>query len=85
MAFSPRANYTDWATATCWLNLVPSFADRGALRGRRDGASTVVNLSFLDRIILIIEVVYYVRNKLIVSIPTSFVIKFWVAQNFNKL
>jgi hypothetical protein len=29
MAFSAQANYTDWATATCWRNLVPTFADRG--------------------------------------------------------
>jgi hypothetical protein len=27
VAFSPQANYTDWATATCWQNLVPTFAD----------------------------------------------------------
>jgi hypothetical protein len=27
VAFSPRANYTDWATATCRRNLVPTFVD----------------------------------------------------------
>jgi hypothetical protein len=27
VAFSPQANYTDWATATCWQNLVPTFVD----------------------------------------------------------
>jgi hypothetical protein len=32
VAFSPLAKYTDWATATCWPNLVPIFADRGMLR-----------------------------------------------------
>jgi hypothetical protein len=49
VAFSPRANYTDWATATYWRNLVPTFVDRGVSRGQRGGSSTVVNLSFLDR------------------------------------
>jgi hypothetical protein len=47
--FSPQANYTDWATATCWRNLVPTFADRGLSRGKPSGSRTVVNLSFLDR------------------------------------
>jgi hypothetical protein len=49
MAFSPQANYTDWATATCWRNLVPTLADRGVSRGQRGGSRTVVNTSFLDR------------------------------------
>jgi hypothetical protein len=49
VAFSPQANYTDWATATCWRNLVPNFADRGVSRGQRGGSPTAVNLSFLDR------------------------------------
>jgi hypothetical protein len=49
VAFSPQATYTDWATATCWRNLVPTFADRGVSRGQRGGSRTVVNLSFLDR------------------------------------
>jgi hypothetical protein len=49
VALSPRANYTDWATATCWRNLVPTFADRGVSHGQRGGSPTVVNLSFLDR------------------------------------
>jgi hypothetical protein len=49
LAFSPQANSTDWATATCWRNLVPTFVDRGVLRGQRSGSPTVVNLIFLDR------------------------------------
>jgi hypothetical protein len=49
VAFSPQANYTDWSTATCWWNLVPTFVDRGVSRGKRGGSPTVVNLSFLDR------------------------------------
>jgi hypothetical protein len=49
VAFSAQANYTDWATATCWRNLVPTFADRGMSRDQRGGSRTVVNLSFLDR------------------------------------
>jgi hypothetical protein len=48
VALSPRANYTYWATATCRLNLVPTFVDRGLSRGQRGGSPTVVNLSFLD-------------------------------------
>jgi hypothetical protein len=48
-ALSPRANYTDWATATCQRNLVPTFVDRGVSRGQRGGSPTIVNLSFLDR------------------------------------
>jgi hypothetical protein len=49
VALTPQANYTDWSTATCRLNLVPTFVDRGVSRGQRDGSRTVVNLSFLDR------------------------------------
>jgi hypothetical protein len=49
VALSPRANYTDWATAPCWWILVPTFVDRGVSRGQRGGSPTVVNLSFLDR------------------------------------
>jgi hypothetical protein len=49
VALSPRANYTDWATATCRRNLVSTFVDRGVSRGQRGRSLTVVNLSFLDR------------------------------------
>jgi hypothetical protein len=49
VALSPQANYTDWATATCRRNLVPTFVDRGVSRGQRGGFPAVVNLSFLDR------------------------------------
>jgi hypothetical protein len=49
VAFSPQANYIDWATATGRRILVPTFADRGVSRGQRVGSRTVVNLSFLDR------------------------------------
>jgi hypothetical protein len=31
VALSPQANYTDWATAICWRNLEPAFADRGGV------------------------------------------------------
>jgi hypothetical protein len=48
VALSPRANYTDWATATCWRNIVPTFVDRRVSRGQRGGSPTVVNLCFLD-------------------------------------
>jgi hypothetical protein len=49
VSLSPRANYTDWSTATCQRNLVPTFVDRGVSRGQRGGSPAVVNLSFLDR------------------------------------
>jgi hypothetical protein len=49
VAPSPRANYTDWSSATCRRILVPTFMDRGVSRGQRGGSPTVVNLSFLDR------------------------------------
>jgi hypothetical protein len=29
VALSPQANYTDWATAICQRNLVPTFVERG--------------------------------------------------------
>jgi hypothetical protein len=48
VALSPRANYTDWATATCRQSLVPTFVDRGMSRGQRGGSLTVLNLSFLS-------------------------------------
>jgi hypothetical protein len=50
VALSPRANYTDWATATCRRNSVAIFfVDRGVSRVQRGGSLTVVILSFLDR------------------------------------
>jgi hypothetical protein len=49
VALSPRANYTDWTTAICRRNLVPTFVDRGVSRGQHGGSPTVVNLSSLDR------------------------------------
>jgi hypothetical protein len=49
VTLSPQALYTDWATAICRRNLVPTFVDRGVSRGQHGGSPTVVNLSFLDR------------------------------------
>jgi hypothetical protein len=49
VAFSPQANYTDWATATGRRILVPTFVDRMVSRGQRGGTPTAVNLSSLDR------------------------------------
>jgi hypothetical protein len=49
VAFSLQANYTDWATATCRRNLVPTFVDRGVSCGQRGGSPTVVITIFLDR------------------------------------
>jgi hypothetical protein len=56
VTFSLQANYTDWATAICRRNLVPTFVDRGVSRGQRGGSPVVVNLSFLDRKITIITI-----------------------------
>jgi hypothetical protein len=50
VVFSARANYIDWATATCRRNLVPTFVDRGLSRGQRSGSPTIVNLSFIGQI-----------------------------------
>jgi hypothetical protein len=47
MELSPRSNYTDWATAACRRNLVPTFVDREVSLGQRGESPTVVNLSFL--------------------------------------
>jgi hypothetical protein len=49
VALSPRANYTDWATATCRWNLVPTFVDRGVSCHQHSRSLTVINLSFLNR------------------------------------
>jgi hypothetical protein len=38
VALSPRANYTDEATATYRRNLVPTFVDRGVSHGQRGGS-----------------------------------------------
>jgi hypothetical protein len=48
VALSPRANYTDWATATSQPNLVQTFMDREVSCGQSGGSPTVVNLCFLD-------------------------------------
>jgi hypothetical protein len=48
VARSPQVNYTNWATATCQQNLVPTFVDRGVSHGQRGGFHTAVNVSFLD-------------------------------------
>jgi hypothetical protein len=39
VALSPQANYTDWATATCRWNLVPTFVERWVSRGQRGRSS----------------------------------------------
>jgi hypothetical protein len=46
MALSPQANYTDWVTATCRRNLVPTFVDRGVSRGQHFSILSIV-LSFV--------------------------------------
>jgi hypothetical protein len=49
VALSQWANYTDWVTATCRRNLVPTFVDRGVSHGQCSRYPRVDNLSFLDR------------------------------------
>jgi hypothetical protein len=55
MAFSPQANYTDWATATRRI-LVPTIVDGGESHGQLGGSPTVFNLSFLYRIALTVNI-----------------------------
>jgi hypothetical protein len=38
VAFNSQANHIDWATATFWRNLVPTFADREVSRSQRGGS-----------------------------------------------
>jgi hypothetical protein len=48
-SISPQANYTDWATAAVG-EVVPTFADRGVLRGQRNGSPrplTIKNISMI--------------------------------------
>jgi hypothetical protein len=47
VALGPRANYTNWSTAMCGRNLVPTFVDRGVSRGQRGGSPTFITLSDL--------------------------------------
>jgi hypothetical protein len=49
MAFSPQANYTDWATAADGRILVPTFADRWVTRGQRNGTPRLLIWGFLGR------------------------------------
>jgi hypothetical protein len=49
VAFSPQANYTDWATDTGRRILLPTLVDRRVSRGQRVGSRMTFNLSFLDR------------------------------------
>jgi hypothetical protein len=55
VALSPRANYTDWATATCRRNLVSTFVDRGGCRVVSTVfeimESTVVKLDVTDHVL----------------------------------
>jgi hypothetical protein len=63
VALSPLANYTDWSTATCRRNLVPTFADRGASRGQRGGSPTVVNLTILSQL----QITSYIASSSLMS------------------
>jgi hypothetical protein len=49
VALSLQVNYTDWGTATCRRNLVPTYVDRRVSCGQRSRSPMVINLSFLDR------------------------------------
>jgi hypothetical protein len=74
VTINPQANYTDWSTATCRRNLMPTFVDRGMSRGQRDWSPTVINLIFLDRIRYFFQV--FLRNvrRLLVAarvVPSS--------------
>jgi hypothetical protein len=49
VAFSPQANYTNWANATGRQIWVPAFVDREVSHGQRGRSPTAVILSFLDQ------------------------------------
>jgi hypothetical protein len=49
VAFSPQANYTDWATAACWWMLNANFCEYKSVALSALRFSTAVNLGFLDR------------------------------------
>jgi hypothetical protein len=63
VALSPRANYTDWATATCRRNLVPTFVDRRVSRGQRGGSPTVVNLFSRPEPLLFFQVAPHLSSQ----------------------
>jgi hypothetical protein len=44
---SPRANYTDRATATLSAKLMPTFSDRGVSCSQRGGSPTAVISSYI--------------------------------------
>jgi hypothetical protein len=62
VAFSPQANYTDWATAT-WRNLVPTFADRGVSHGQGGWSPTVVNLFSRSEPLLLFQVASHLSSQ----------------------
>jgi hypothetical protein len=49
VALIPQERYTDWTTASCRRNMLPTFVDRGVSRGQRSGSPTFVNLRFIYR------------------------------------
>jgi hypothetical protein len=63
VTFSPEANYIDLAIATCWRNLVPTFADRRVSRGQRGGSPTKIR-SLIS--------VFYTGSAIFLSSVSSF-------------
>jgi hypothetical protein len=70
VALSPRANYTDRVTATCWRNLVPTFVDRRVLRGQRGRSPMVVNVSLSSA-----------KTTLILTLISFYHKELWTAKN----
>jgi hypothetical protein len=69
VALSPRANYTDWSTATCQRNLMSTFVDRGVSLGQRGGSPTVVNAEVEEGLVILVRIIWseFGKRKLIES------------------
>jgi hypothetical protein len=87
MAFSSQVNYTDWATANCQRNLVPTFADRVVSHGQCGESPTVVNLSFLEQshYFSFKKFLIYAHEGWVYSIPDPLLLrKFGSAKNQSQ-
>jgi hypothetical protein len=55
VAFSLRANYTDWRLPLLGKIFSANFVDTGVMRGQRGGSPTNVNFNFLDRLLFLTD------------------------------
>jgi hypothetical protein len=68
VAFSPQANYTDWATATGRRISVPTFVDRGVSRDLRSGSPTAHQKYLYNLLIVLVQI----TNKIILKYSLIF-------------